>query len=90
MTKEKAKEIWDEFKWWLAIIVFPLAVWGMKSYDAQKLDARVFVRYVDQQEAQRALRDVRDSARMERVTRELRYLTCRQDFSRQQCLRPDR
>jgi hypothetical protein len=90
MTKDRAREVWDEYKWWIAAVVLPFTLWAAKSYDAAKLDAQVFVRYVDQQEAQRALRELRDSARQERVAAELRYLICRQDFSRQQCLRPNR
>jgi hypothetical protein len=90
MTRIQAKEIWDEWKWWLALVVFPLLLWGAKRYDASKLDERVFTTYVNQQLASEALRDVRDSARQERITSQLRYLICREDFSRQQCLRPDR
>lgn len=90
MTKQRAQEIWDEWKWWLALVVFPLVVWGAKRYDATKLDERVFADYVNREMAAQSLREVRDSARQERITQQLRYLVCREDFSRQQCLRPDR
>lgn len=76
MTKQRAREIWDEWKWWLALVVFPLAVWGAKSYDAAKLDAQVFNRYADHQEAQRILREERLEARLEDIRREVRYGNC--------------
>lgn len=90
MTRERAKEIWDRWQWVIGVLLLPLVLWAAKRYDASKLDERVFADYVNQQLANDALRDVRDSARQERITQQLRYLVCREDFSRQQCLRPDR
>ena len=90
MTKERAKQMWDEWKWWIAVIVLPLTILAAKTYDAKKLDERVFADYVNAQMARDAMRDVRDSSRQEQIGRQLRYLICREDFSRQQCLRPDR
>lgn len=90
MTKDRARQIWDEWKWWLALVVFPLAILAAKKYDASKLDERTFAVYVQQQAAAVEQSRIRDSARMERINQQLRYLICREDFDRRQCLRPDR
>lgn len=82
--------MWDSWKWWLAVVVLPLSIWAAKSYDAAKLDAQVFVRYVDRQESERLQREIRDSVRQEQIGKQLRYLSCRQDFSRGECLRANR
>jgi hypothetical protein len=75
-AKEKAKDLWDEWKWWLALVVFPLVVMAANKYDAQKLDTQVFNRYADHQEAQRVLREERIEARLEDLRREVRYGNC--------------
>jgi hypothetical protein len=89
-AQERARELWDSARPWMLAVLLPLTLWAAKRYDASKLDERVFADYVNQQLAQDALREVRDSARQERIAQQLRYLICREDFSRQQCLRPER
>jgi hypothetical protein len=90
MTKERAKEMWNEWKWWLALVVFPLVVWGARSFDDSKVSTRRFERYTDSLAAVTLLKERTDSLHHIVDDRKLDYLACRQDFSRKQCLRPDR
>lgn len=97
-AKEKALEIWGEAGLSTRIaVVFGLiaSVWlgvtaAIGTVDERYLLRREHARYQDSLAASAVLRDVRDSARQERIANQLRYLICREDFSRQQCLRPDR
>lgn len=82
--------MWDSIRPWVLGVLLTFGVWAFKKYDASKLDERTFADYVTAQQAKVALREQRDSARQEQINRQLRYLICREDFSRQQCLRPDR
>ena len=89
-AKEKAIDLWDEWKWWLALVVFPLVVWGARSFDESKLSTRRFDRYSDSVAAAAIQREIRDSARYDGLRKRLDYVICREDFTRKQCLRPDR
>ena len=90
MTTRELKDLASKWWWRVAAALLPFMLWGAKKYDASKLDERTFAVYVQQQAAAEQLRIVRDSARQEKISQQLRYLICREDFSRQQCLRPDR
>jgi hypothetical protein len=98
MTKERAKEMWNEWHWTTrAIVVSTLigGVWGGVTAARNEVDDRYVTRreWNHQQDsiaASAVLRDVRDSSRQEQIARQLKYLICREDFSRQQCLRADR
>jgi hypothetical protein len=97
-AKEKALEIWGE----LGVVARAGALLGLLAsmwllVTAAKgatenwlLPRAVHTRYVDSIAASAVLHEVRDSARQEKIQQQLRYLICREDFSRQQCLRPDR
>lgn len=90
MTKDRAMRLWQEWKWWVATVLIPFVTWAFLRYDASNLSTRRFERFTDSLQAASAVKDVRDSARQERIGQQLRYLICREDFSRQQCLRPER
>jgi hypothetical protein len=98
MTKERAKEMWGE----MGLIARSMSVatlialaWagltaaktGMETWFLPRTEYR---EHEAQRQSALELRALRDSARMERINSRLNYLICREDFPRQQCLRPDR
>ena len=58
--------------------------------DDRFVTRREWNRQQDSMSAAAVLREVRDSARYDGLRKRLDYVVCREDFSRQQCLRPDR
>lgn len=87
MTRRDAWQ-WIRRNWFEVVVVVavPILVWGAKRYDATKVDRSEFVRYQLEQAAQYRL----DEAHHESDDRQLRYLVCRQDFTRRECLDPNR
>lgn len=78
-TKERAKQMWDEWKWWIALVVLPFSIWAFRTFDASKVGVHEFNAYVNQQYAKEELRTVRDSARYAELRREIRYGNCLQE-----------
>lgn len=87
MTRQDIKR-WAMRNWWeiIVVIALPVLVWGARKYDAGKVDVRAY----EADQFRDRVRYVTDSLHHARDDQAIRYLVCRQDFTRRECLPPER